>query len=375
MKVGILSLTSGYNFGGTLQTVALSRTLQRLGHDVTVLDYWPTPPRKIPPWRGWGLAEKDRLRRIRSRFAELRHLGKFRKKYEVFKNEELKWSLPCFDKASFQCAAGEMDAIVVGSDQVWNLSYHPDPNFYLSDFDDFSGRRISYAACCGNPAQGCPSWVPIAFEKFDRIGVRNKFTADWVTRCCQGRIFPEVVADPTLLIDDYPRRDITLPDKYIASYLIGAGSSIDDRRGIEELRRRHGDLPVICLMPTGVSIRFHGFYDRILWNLDPFDWVEIIRRATVVHTDSFHAVLFAMRNRVQFLATYVEAVRAPRLIELRDHFGLGQMVQPASKLSIDDSDPDWDRIRLQIDADRAHSLEFLETSLVANYFGKAPSVI
>jgi hypothetical protein len=363
MKVGILSLSSGYNFGGTLQTVALSRTLQRQGHDVTVLDYWPTPPRKVPPWRGWGLAEKDRLRRIRCRLAELRHLGKFRGKYEAFKNEELKWSQRCLDKESLARASGEMEAVVVGSDQVWNLHYHPDPNYYLADFDHFNGRRISYAACCGNPNQECPGWVAGALKKFDWIGVRNSFTAAWVERCGEGSLSPTVVADPTLLIDDYPAKRLDLPEKFIAVYLIGQGKESDEFKMIDTLRRKFGALPVVCLMATGISIRFRRHYDHILWDLDPFEWVEVIRRATAVYTDSFHAVLFSLRFQVPLIATFVEEVRAPRLIDLRDRFDLGLSVRKVTSMEPVGDDPDWASIAKQFEKDRDFSLAFLSNSL------------
>lgn len=363
MKVGILSLSSGYNFGGTLQSVALSKALTRLGHDVTMLDYWPVSSRKVAPWRGWGLSHPDRFERIRKRWAEIRHLRPFTEKYDAFKKRELKWTNRCFDRQALDNEAAGLDAVVVGSDQVWNLRYHPDPNYYLAGLEAFKGLKISYAACCGNPAQGCPDWTGEALKDFDHVSVRNAFTADWVKRCSVNAVSPSVVADPTLLVDDYPAGNLQLPGKYIAVYFIGMGSDEEDRKAISKLRRRHGDLPVVCLMPTGISIRFRDCYDEILWNLDPFEWVEVIRRATAVYTDSFHAILFSMRNRVPFLATYVEEVRAPRLMDLRDRFGLDSMIRQASDLGEEGTLPDWERIKQQFAEDRVASLRYLEGAL------------
>lgn len=363
MKVGILSLTSGYNFGGTLQTVALSRTLEKLGHEVMVLDYWPLPPRRIPPWRGWCLKGKGRLGQARRRIAELRHLPKFRAKYDAFKSRELKWSEPCFDTDSLRRKVAEFDAVVVGSDQVWNLRYHPVPNFYLGGFDDFSGLRISYAACCGNPAQECPSWAGEALRRFDHIGVRNPFTAEWVKRCVGDSVSPRVVADPTLLLDNYPAAVPSLPDKYIAVYLIGSDEGADHAGILRQLRAKYGNLPVVCLMPTGLSIRLRKWYDKILWVLDPFEWVTAIQNASVVYTDSYHAALFSMRNRTPFLATYVEEVRAPRLLDLKVRYELGATVQKASSVQIADHNPDWLAVERHWQSERDHSLVFLKDAL------------
>lgn len=364
MNVAILSLTSGYNFGGTLQTVALSRTLEMLGHEATVLDYWPVPPKNTPPWRGWCLKGKGRLGQARRRIAELRYLPMFKAKYDEFKSRELKWTDRCLDAESLHLKLAGFDAVVVGSDQVWNLSYHPDPNFYLGGFDDFEGLRISYAACCGNPSQDCPEWAEKALRRFDHIGVRNPFTAEWVQRCGGDSVFPRVVADPTLLLDDYPATEMLLPDRYIAVYLIGSDEGADHAGIVRQLRAKYGNLPVVCLMPTGFSIRLRKWYDKILWVLDPFEWITVIRKASVVYTDSYHAVLFSMRNRIPFIATYVEEVRAPRLLDLKVRYELGATVQKASSVQIADHLPDWLAVERHWQRERDQSLAFLKSTLI-----------
>jgi hypothetical protein len=363
MKIGILSLTAGYNFGGTLQTIALSRTLERLGHETMVLDYWPAPPRTTPVWRGWGLQGKSRIANIQKRYAELQHYPEFAKKYDEFKVNELKWSDRCLDTESLQRTAAEFDAVVVGSDQVWNLRYHPDPNYYLGSFDGFSGLRISYAACCGNPAQECPVWAAEALRGFHHIGVRNPFTAEWVRRCAGESVHPTVVADPTLLMDVYPKAGLSLPDRYIAVYLIGCDEGADHAGIVQQLRAKYGDLPVVCLMPTGFAICVRKWYDKILWYLNPYEWITTIQNASVVYTDSYHAVLFSMRNRVPFLATYVEELRAPRLLDLKLRYELGSSVQKAATVQLAATEPDWHSVETHWQSERDRSLVFLESAL------------
>lgn len=366
MKVAILSLTCGYNFGGTLQTIALSRTLEKMGHEATVLDYWPTPPRNTPFWRGWGLQGKTRIANVRRRIAELQYLPRFTTRYDAFKVAELKWSDRCLDTESLRRTVAEFDAVVVGSDQVWNLLYHPDQNYYLGGFDEFTGLRISYAACCGNPEQGCPDWAAKALRRFNHIGVRNPFTAEWVGRCAGKSVCPRVVADPTLLLDDYPAATLSLPDRYIAVYLIGSDEGTDHAAIVCQLRAKYGNLPVVCLMPTGFSICVRSWHDRILWFLNPYEWVTAIQRASVVYTDSYHAALFSMRNRIPFIATYVEEVRAPRLLDLKLRYQLGATVQKASSVQIAANPPDWPAVERQWQIDRCQSLSFLESALSSN---------
>ncbi|TAE91639.1 MAG: polysaccharide pyruvyl transferase family protein [Verrucomicrobia bacterium] len=361
MKVGILSLTSGYNFGGTLQTIALSKIIQTLGHEPIVIDYWPTPPKNIPLWRGWGLMNESIISNVRRRLFEIKYLPSFKDKYDKFKTSRLDWTDRCYDSNGIKKVIKNLDAIVVGSDQVWNLKYHPDSNYYLGDFDDYRGKRISYAACCGNPSQGCPEWAAKALLKFDNLTVRNPFTADWVRRCTNNKAQPITVCDPTLLIDDYPKPQMELPDRYIAAYLIGDDNGANHNRTLRQLRQRYGNLPVLCIMPTGFAICIREWYDKILWNLDPYEWIDVIKNASVVYTDSFHAVLFAMRNQIPFIATYTEAVRAPRLLDLKLRYNLNDCIQKASDVEILNTDIDWDIIKESWVNDRDNSLCHLQS--------------
>ena len=363
MKIGILSLTPGYNFGGTLQTWALAQTLARLGHEPIVIDYHPSRSKRSPWWRGWGIGKGISLDKIRHRVWELSKTTEYVIKYEAFKHKHLSYTPPCYTPAQFQEAIKDFDAVVVGSDQVWNLQYHPDPVFYLSGMDSFKGLRVSYAACCGNPTQSFPDWVSPGLHAFHAVSVRNRFTADWVRRCTAGQIDPLVVADPTLLTDEFPNARVELPAKYIAAYHIGQGNPENHCRHIASLRRIHGNLPVVCLMPTAIALRKHSWHDQILWSLDPFEWISAIKNSVAVYTDSYHAILFALSNRVALFATYSEAVRAPRLVELRDELGLDGSIFQEDARPDSISLPNWERIATDFKSSRDLSLRFLASAL------------
>lgn len=71
-----------------------------------------------------------------------------------------------------------------------------------------------------------------------------------------------------------------------------------------------------------------------------------------------------MRNRIPFIATYVEEVRAPRLIDLKVRYELGATVQKASSVQIADQEPDWHAVEMHWKNDRDQSLDFLKSALV-----------
>jgi hypothetical protein len=159
---------------------------------------------------------------------------------------------------------------------------------------------------------------------------------------------------------EYPAVGLSLPARYIAVYLIDS----DERTAHAGIvRAKYGDLPVVCLMPTGFAICVRKWYDKILWYLNPYEWITAIQNASVVYTDSYHAVLFSMRNRVPFLATYVEELRAPRLLDLKVRYELGSSVQKAATVQLAATEPDWHSVETHWQSERDRSLVFLESAL------------
>ncbi len=162
---------------------------------------------------------------------------------------------------------------------------------------------------------------------------------------------------------EYPAVGLSLPARYIAVYLIDS----DERTAHAGIvRAKYGDLPVVCLMPTGFAISVRNWYDRILWNLDPYEWVTAIQNASVVYTDSYHAALFSMRKRIPFIATYVEELRAPRLLDLKVRYKLGASVQKASSVMLSPNEPDWHAVETCWQGERDLSMRFLKNALGIN---------
>lgn len=366
MKVGILTLQTGYNYGGSLQCEALQETLAGLEHDVSVINYYPVRIQAIPFWKGWGLRGKGRLGRIRRRWKQLLHLKAYQEKYNRYKKEKLRLTKPCYTPEELSDLCADYDVLVVGSDQVWNLAYHPDQIYYLAYPEQFGGKKISYAACCGNKVADAPKWVADRLKKLDAIAVRNSFTRDWVEEMtqCEGPEV-EIVADPTLL------HEFKLPDtikqqqrKYILVYIIGAGDKAFHHEVIRKAKEKHGDIPVVLAMATGYKIQLFNWVDEKLWMLNPYDWISWIKNAQFVYTDSFHGVLFSIKYQRDFIAYYAEAIRSPRLVTLGRDFNLSDRIVDLSHKTdnIDLSkEIAWSIVNERIEELRSSSMDYLKT--------------
>ena len=369
MKVGILSLNSGYNFGGSLQSYALKNVLEGLGHDVQVIDYHPVDLKLKKFWRGWGLKGPHLGENVSRRLSELRHLGPYRVKYDGFKTKHFNPTDRCQSSDEVNEVFSTFEAIVVGSDQVWNLTWHDDPVFYFAEPINFEGCKISYASCCGRNSDRNDDWISVALSEFKAISVRNLFTLSWVEKMnLPVGIEPEKVADPTLLYDFEEIDKIGMGGDYIFVYLLSEASDEFHRKIIHEIRNRYSakSLKVILAMPTGIKITKYSWADEVLWMLDPFEWVSWLAGAAHVYTDSFHAVIFSLKNRIPVLAYYTEAIRAPRLIELGEDFGIEAAVISIDSDSISTAvghEFNWGVIRARIEKTRGDSLRFLEEAL------------
>lgn len=146
MKVSLITILDNTNFGTYLQALALSKTIEKLGLDVEIVDYirprmsrigsmsWTRNPwKKLLKWLNYPAIEKlrDADHDFLKRFVALSPVT-----YSNYK--QLKNNPPV------------ADIYVTGSDQVWNSIYNQgiDKAFYL-DFADKKAKRVSYAASIG----------------------------------------------------------------------------------------------------------------------------------------------------------------------------------------------------------------------------------
>ena len=207
MKVGILTLPLGHNYGGILQAWALQQTLKALGYDVVLLHR----KHKVSLSENFNLF----LRRLYAKWI------KKKAGVEIFrceKNVTIKNTTRFINRNfrivttndSYKKVIDDLDAIIVGSDQVWRPIYadgHLD-DFFLKFTEGKKLKRIGYAASFGvdYPEYDSDekSMASALLKNFDAVSVREK---SGLTLCSNmlGFANAELMPDPTLLldIDDY----------------------------------------------------------------------------------------------------------------------------------------------------------------------------
>lgn len=373
MKIGILTHELKTNYGGILQNYALQQVLIKLGHQPVTLDHKQRDPytffvktvslikralkklrnRNIP-LRGWlTQKEKDLVSIHTNRFIDT-----YIYKSEPFFDDELKNNLP-----------RDCDAIIVGSDQVWNRNYmKPIQRFFLSDFENIEMKRLAYAASFGGE-----KWEFTPRETTDCKRLLSKFTAVSVrentgvtmTKNHLG-IDAQLVLDPTLLLQksDYDlllkdTPDRTKEKKTMMVYILDKTKSKMD---IVYAASQKLGLEIKYIMPT-VSIRESNDVEQSVF--PPVEeWLKGFRDSEYVITDSFHGTVFSIIYQKPFITLLNKSRGKDRFTSLLNLVGLENRLVSNDYISdLLEEKVDYDRIVGIIDKYRLMSFNYLNKNL------------
>lgn len=188
------------------------------------------------------------------------------------------------------------DALVIGSDQVWNYKWLSKRGtaFRLGSFVSDDHPIISYAASFG--VSRIDDDVKPIFQKYlprlKAISVREDRGAELVKEMTG--LDAMVVLDPTLMLTAEKWLKITegfVPDddKYILTYFLGRPSE-EQERDIQSYAKMHG-----CRVRRILDLR-----DKNTYVAGPQDFVELFYKAQYVFTDSYHACCFSLLFHKQF---------------------------------------------------------------------------
>ncbi len=275
MRVAIITLPLMDNYGGILQNYALQQVLRELGHDPFTIDLLPMLGLK---WYFRGIL------RMLVKGMPYRRLHKTRlAAYDAIVREYIKKTPVVYRYR--ESLLRDVDALVVGSDQVWRFLYNENrlPGMFLRFACGFRGRRIAYAASFGTDVWDAPERMKGICAKlvrrFDRVSVREE-SGVGICRLDLG-VDAVQMPDPVLLLPKSAYleicRDVPVcKDGYIAAYVLD-NSPLTEKR-IRELQSE-----------SGCPVR--RFSSGASSTMGLAGWLALFRDACHVVTDSFHGAL------------------------------------------------------------------------------------
>lgn len=319
-KIGIAAVTYKENFGSALQTYATQYTLEKMGYDARIFEikgvHRQIHIKKLLYYAGrmfdpvelkYLIANlKSRSRKSASASSDQYAQDMIVRK-NVYAEFNKKWNkmLPLvkgWNGLSKQ--ASEMDAVVVGSDQLWRPS-NIVGCFFTLEFVPDNVKKIAFSTSFGVPE--LPSNLHKHAKKFlsriEHISVRENSGAEIVRKEC-GRE-ATVVCDPTMMLtaeewmhiqDEKPFAE----GKYILMYLMG--DNPEQREFVKKLSKSTG-CRIIGLLHGATYISYdENVADEKPYNVGPSEFVNLIRNAEFVCTDSFHCCVFSILNSTKFFS-------------------------------------------------------------------------
>lgn len=198
--------------------------------------------------------------------------------------------------------AKDYDAVLLGSDQLW-LPSNLDANYYTLNWVPDTVKRITYATSFG--LSTIPhSYYPMAKEflnKIDFLSVREQTGVEIVKDVC-GRT-AALVCDPTILFTGkewlhIQQKKPLVHGAYIFCYFLGDNPR--QREFVKRLKAQTG-CKIVAILHLNVYVKTDkGFADEELYEIDSAGFVNLIRNAQYVCTDSFHASVFSLLNQKEF---------------------------------------------------------------------------
>lgn len=298
-KVDILTIHFGINHGSVLQCLALSRTLEKLGADIEVIDYVPSRyrmwenlkikyPAKPLLWRTSFLLASSFVR-VPQKVIFYRYLRRVLKLTKRYSTEgELAINPP------------DADLFLVGSDQVWNSTYNgAADNSYLLPFVSGESRRASYAASIGRDdiSEADAERFVRELPNFEGVSVREDRAVEILhglgVECRQD-------LDPVFL---YSREEwlhlasrCGAGKRYVLVYVIAQNYDEMVAQAREIADYMGAELYVLSVRP----ICFPGVNRNFIF-ADPSDFLGLFSHAEFVVSNSFHGTAFSIIFHRPFL--------------------------------------------------------------------------
>lgn len=336
-SVGIITKYFAFNIGAFLQTHAMVQTVRSLGYEAELVEHMHTARPAHMLYRQLGA-------RTWPQFA-----FKFRQWREFLRARAL---LPI--SRPFHTGL-RYDAVVIGSDELWNLrnrsiGYNP---LYFSHGAP-AERVISYASSFGGTewSPQFPAGVAAGLQQFAHLSARDDNTREIIHRLT-GREVP-VVLDPTLLYD-YGSEEIPCPEE--GYYLLYGPFSPPDTARLRDYAHRQGKRLI------AVAVYNAGCDANIVTS--PYAWLGYYRRAEGVITSMYHGTIFALKYQKPFAVIMRRQHRANKISALVARVGTERQVVDHAE-GIEDvlgSPPDWADVTGRLAELRAGSLAYLQQAL------------
>ena len=312
-KIGIVSCYFKHNYGSMLQAYATQKVLDNMGLENETFNITSNVDFKKGKLKYYK-SQIFNFKFIKSKFGMIKlkidkkihknlakNIAIRDKKYEEFQ-EEFKLTSPQLTYADLNENSKRYSSIIVGSDQLW-LPVNVVADYYTLNWVPDNINKVSYATSFG--ISEIPSKYKEEYTKFlkriDFISVREDKGCK-IVKELTGRN-AKLVCDPTMLLTKGEWMEIqeekpVIEGNYILCYFLE--KNIEHRKFAERLKEKTG-YKIVSLNHADEYVKYSDkFADITPYDIGPKEFLNLIRNAKYVCTDSFHGTVFSLINNVEF---------------------------------------------------------------------------
>lgn len=316
-KVGLAIVTYTINYGTFLQAFATQTAVRALGYETEILNinsvigdvskarkkYFISQVFNLAELKSYrhtisAIIEKRINRTYKSYIANReRRFNEFSDKYFHIGEKRDSWS-------GLTAYCENFSSVLVGSDQLWRPA-NIAGNFYTLNFVPDHINKVSYATSFGlKEVRDNQKEIATAFlSRIQFLSCREE-SGIKIIENLTGRE-AKVVCDPTLLLKQcdweqfLPVKPIVDGD-YILVYLLS--NNKEHRNYVKKLAQRTSCKVVGVLHGAGYIKGDEDFVDEAPSDIGPFDFLNLIKNAKYICTDSFHGCVFSTIFEKNFYA-------------------------------------------------------------------------
>jgi len=341
------------NYGTCFQAYALQKTIEGMIIENERCEYRLIPLQRITPSRKPNFEQ-----RIKNVFYSLHRL-----QFKAFEENNMKYADISHVK-ELSLLNNAADGFVCGSDVIWNPYFTGRNGAYYLDFA--KKYKFSYAASFGKTEFGPEDyeWIKDHLKSFDQISCRERSGVEIVKRCTDRSA--ELAADPVLLLtkNDWNRLiGKRRSDKYIFVYITHKIKGLN--KFVKLLQKETGLKVIRSAFAPGQVID-----QRIIQVQKPEEWLQLLRDAEYVVTNSYHSTVFSVLFHKKFFTFTMPGRKKGiniRMSDFLEDLNLGERMISSVPDHPDLTNIDFSQADRKLESLRRESIGFLQRNLESVY--------
>ena len=308
-KIGLAIVTYTINYGTYLQAFATQYAIRKLGFETEIININSVIKDVSKARKKYFLGQLLIFSEVKSYFGTVgaiiqkkinssyrKYFEKREKAFAKFNKENFCFGPVCDSWKGLSEYCEKFGSVVVGSDQLWRPA-NIAGNFYTLNFVPDDVNKVAYATSFGlSEIRANQKDIAKSFlSRIQHLSCREESGAKIIKDLTSREA--KVVCDPTILLSKtdwdalIPQSKIIDGD-YILVYLVG--SNPKHRDYIKKLAKKASCKVVGVLHGAGYVKGDEKKVDEYPADIGPFEFLNLIKYAKYVCTDSFHGCVFSI---------------------------------------------------------------------------------